>query len=77
MSNEQQKTNWYNQLIQQTNTMSEAFGLDDSQTNELRNFIVSLARDQYKVGNKSGAAWAFQQARENPTAIRPQPQMAT
>ena len=58
------KDNWYKTLISKLNSLSEEFGLDDMQTVKFRDFVVAIAKDQYKVGNKSGAAWAFQQARE-------------
>ncbi|MBU0646513.1 hypothetical protein KJ611_03525 [Patescibacteria group bacterium] len=50
---------WYEELIQSINRLAEQFGLDDISTSHLRDFIVGVAREQYKVGNKSGARWAF------------------
>ena len=61
---EDNKINWYKDLTSRANTLSEAFGLDDGQSSDLRNFVVSVAKDQYKTGNKFGAAWAFKQVRE-------------
>jgi hypothetical protein len=61
---EPQKNNWYKTLLSRLNNMSEEFGLDDMQTVKFRDFAVALAKEQFKTGNKCGAAWAFQQARE-------------
>lgn len=75
MSVETTTNNWYRELVSRVNTLSETFGLDDLQTSDLRNFVVTIARDQYKIGNKMGAAWAFKQPRER--RINNQPAQAT
>ncbi|MBI5369856.1 hypothetical protein HZA85_01530 [Candidatus Uhrbacteria bacterium] len=61
---EPQTTNWYKTLADNANSLCEEFGLSDTQTNRLRDFVVTVAKNQYRIGNKSGAAWAFKQARE-------------
>lgn len=63
MSEPQTKT-WYKNLTDSINLLSEEFGLSDIQTNRFRDFAMTVAKEQYRVGNKSGAAWAFKQARE-------------
>ena len=60
----QDNNNWFRNLLDKVNQLAEQFGLDDSQTHTFRDFIVSTARDQFKVGSKSGAGWAFAQARK-------------
>lgn len=62
---EQTPKNWYREITTRINSLSETFGLDDMQTSDLRTFVVNIAKDQYKIGNKSGAAWAFKQKRED------------
>ncbi len=47
----------YKQIISEINTIAETFGLDDSSTNLLRDFVVETAHQQYQVGNKAGIAW--------------------
>lgn len=59
-----QTTGWYQKLLDRINENAEAFGLNDSQTNLFRDFVTALARDQFKAGNRSGAGWAFEQARK-------------
>jgi hypothetical protein len=69
-----QTNNWYQALTDRVNTLSEEFGLDDMQTVSFRDFVVGLAREQYRVGNKSGISWAFKRAREEAgKSLEPQP----
>ena len=59
-------TKWHEELIGSINQLSEQFGLDENSTTHLREFIIQIARKQYKVGNKNGARWAFKKiATEN------------
>lgn len=58
------QNNWYQKLSDKISELAEQFGLDDPQTNRFRDFTVALARDQFKAGNRSGAGWAFEQARK-------------
>jgi hypothetical protein len=71
MSTQSKTNNWYRDLVSRVNTLSETFGLDDLQTSDLRNFVMTIAKDQFKVGSKSGAAWAFKQGKEG-SMQRPQ-----
>ncbi len=64
MSTQPKVNNWYRELVSRVNTLSETFGLDDLQTSDLRNFVMTIAQSQFKVGSKSGAAWAFKQKKE-------------
>lgn len=62
------KVKWYEDLIANINNLAEEFGLDDLSTGKMRDFTVTIAKEQYKRGNKSGAAWAFKQADAKATA---------
>ncbi len=53
---------WYQQLMSNTEQLAQRFGLDQENTNSLRDFVVRTAKEQYRTGNKAGAAWAFKQA---------------
>jgi hypothetical protein len=55
---------WHEKLTQRANSLAEEFGLDDASAGRLRDFVVEIARSQYKVGNKSGIAWAFKKVEE-------------
>jgi hypothetical protein len=59
-----QQSNWFQNLLNNIDQLAGQFGLDDTQTNAFRDFVVITARHQYKVGSKSGAGWAFKKARE-------------
>ena len=61
---EQQKNNWFQNLSDKINSLSEQFALDELQTLTLRDFVISTAKTQYRIGNKSGAGWAFAQSRK-------------
>ena len=76
MSEETKANNWYRDLVSRVNTLSETFGLDDIQTSDLRNFVTTLARDQFKTGSKSGAGWAFKQVKEGKTNSSQTPAVA-
>lgn len=62
---DKQTTSWYKKLLSQLNSLAEQFGLDDLQLDQFRDFSVTLAKDQFRAGNKSGIAWAYRQIREN------------
>ncbi|PJA45612.1 hypothetical protein CO174_02345 [Candidatus Uhrbacteria bacterium CG_4_9_14_3_um_filter_50_9] len=62
--NEEKKNNWFQALQDKINSLSEQFGLDEVQTHAFRDFVVTTAREQFKIGSRSGAGWAFKKARE-------------
>lgn len=65
------QNNWFKNLQDTINEFAGQFGLDDSQTNRFRDFILGIARDQFKAGNRSGAGWAFDEARKKIAAGQP------
>lgn len=52
--------NWFENLTTECNSLAERFGLDDFHMSELRQFVEQVARDQYRIGSKSGYRWAKQ-----------------
>lgn len=56
------QNNWYRNLCDKVNEFAESFGLNDAQASRFRDFVMGIARDQFKAGNRSGAGWAFGQA---------------
>lgn len=66
--NEEKKNNWFQALQDKINSLSEQFGLDEVQRHTFRDFVVNIAREQFKVGSRSGAGWAFKKAREEKAA---------
>lgn len=59
---------WYSNLINECNNLAERFGLDDFHMNEMRDFVVRIAKEQYKSGSKSGYWWAKKGEKEIATA---------
>ena len=59
-----QRNNWFQALLDRINMFAEQFELDEVETGAFRDFVVTTAREQFKVGSKSGAGWAFKKARE-------------
>jgi len=56
--------NWFQNLSDHIHQLAEQFDLDEMQTQTFRDFVVSIAREQYKTGSRSGAGWAFKKAKE-------------
>lgn len=57
---------WYTDLNVSAQNLAEELGLDESATKQLKDFIFEKAKDQYKMGNRSGIKWA----RMNPPVTR-------
>lgn len=70
-----QKSNWLQTLQDRVNRFAEQFELDEVETDTFRDFVVTTARDQFKVGNKSGIGWILKQIREGKMSppVRQQP----
>lgn len=66
-----QKSHWLQTLQDRVNMFAEQFELDEVETSAFRDFVVTTARDQFKVGNKNGIGWAFKQMREGKMTPRP------
>ena len=62
--------NWFQNLSDNIHQLAEQFDLDELQTQTFRDFVVSIAREQYKTGSRSGAGWAFKKAKEQPNGSR-------
>lgn len=73
MSNTQ-RSHWLQALQDRVNMFAEQFELDEVETGAFRDFIVTTARDQFKVGNKNGIGWTLKQIREGKMTPRISPQ---
>ena len=69
-----QKNQWLNILLDKINVFAEQFELDEVETCTFRDFVVTTARSQYQVGNKSGIGWTLKQIREGKMNPRVSPQ---
>ena len=66
-----QHKHWFKNLQDKINEFVGQLGLDDTQTNQFRDFIIALARDQFNAGNKNGVGWAFAEARKKIASGQP------
>ena len=52
-----QKKTWYDILEERYNALMVKFDMPEDIAHEIFSFIDSVAREQYKSGNKSGISW--------------------
>ena len=57
MENESPK--WYLNLVTRFNEMANSLGVEGPVADELRTFVFDVAKEQYKIGNKCGIAFAL------------------
>ena len=55
-------TPWHVTLASRINELCEKFGMDDLMTAETRDFVIGVAREQFKAGNNSGISWERKRA---------------
>ena len=68
---ETQKQTWYDKISDGFDTLMRKFDMPEDMQIEIRNFVFGVAREQYKVGNRSGIMWLRKKIREeaNGTAV--------
>lgn len=67
-----QEANWFVELTSRIQSLAEKFELDDMGVQELRDFVIDIAKSQYRVGNKAGIRWAYAKANgTQATAMQP------
>ena len=49
---------WYRELSAQFETLMKGKKLSEDEKQEIKVFILQIARDQYMAGNRSGIRWA-------------------
>lgn len=55
---------WYQEILERVNVLASSLNLTDEQKEDLTNFSLSLAKEQFCAGNRSGITWARNQMRE-------------
>ena len=55
---------WFQNLSDKIRQLAEQFELDEIQHHTFRDFVINIAREQYKTGSRSGAGWAIKKAKE-------------
>lgn len=53
---------WFVDLCNRFTAIVHNLGIPDTAADELKSFIIDIAKEQYLAGNKSGIRWARQQA---------------
>ncbi len=59
-----EKQSWYEKISDNFEALMRKFDMPEDMQVELRNFVFSVARDQFRVGNKSGISWVYRKMRE-------------
>ena len=49
---------WYVDMTTRFNQLAQSLGVEGPAAEELRNFVIEIAKEQYKNGNKAGIRWA-------------------
>lgn len=56
---------WYTRLLSAVTGMADQLELSEDKRESFRAFVMELAREQYRVGNKAGIRWLkIQQLKE-------------
>ena len=61
---ENTKQTWYDKLMDVFDNLMRKFDMPEDMEIELREFMLSVAREQYKAGNRSGISWLRKKMRE-------------
>ncbi len=59
---------WYSTLMDNFRALMKKHDMPEDIAIELENFIVDVAKAQFKAGNKSGIAWMYQKMAEKQSA---------
>lgn len=51
------KAKWYVELMERFSNLMARVGMRDDAIQEVREFMLSVAKEQYMAGNRSGIAW--------------------
>lgn len=58
------KQSWYDKLSDSFDALMRKFDMPEDMQIELREFMFSVAKDQFRSGNKSGISWVYRKMRE-------------
>lgn len=61
---ENNKISWYDKLSDSFDALMRKFDMPEDMQIELREFMFSVAKDQFRSGNKSGISWVYRKLRE-------------
>ncbi len=57
MNNEKSNTGWYSKLMDSFHALMKKHGIPEDMAYEIEGVMMSAARDQYRAGARSGAAF--------------------
>ncbi|NBS69178.1 hypothetical protein EBT31_09745 [bacterium] len=61
---ENAKQSWYSKLSDSFDALMRKFDMPEDMEIELRDFVFTVAKEQFRVGNKSGISWVYRKMRE-------------
>lgn len=63
------KKKWYEILEDKFTSLMTKYDMPEDIANEIHAFVLEIAREQYKSGNRSGIAWLRRQLATPPQAV--------
>ncbi len=60
------KQNWLEKLTDRFNALMAKYDMPEDIHHEIESFVLSVAKDQYIAGNKSGISWLRKQVGAKP-----------
>ncbi|MBP9828221.1 hypothetical protein KBC55_03645 [Patescibacteria group bacterium] len=61
MSDEKTTGRWFTELTDKFQALMRKYDMPEDIEWELQQFVVSIAKDQYRAGNRSGISWIRKQ----------------
>jgi len=72
MSQEKHEKGWYSILMDTFHSIMKKYDMPEDIANDIEAFVMSVAREQYRAGSKSGAAYIYKKygiRRDAPAAV--------
>lgn len=57
--NDKENPKWYVNMVARFNELAQNLGVEDPIADEIRQFMFTIAKEQFKIGNKSGIRFAM------------------
>ncbi len=58
------KQSWYSKISDSFDALMRKFDMPEDMEIELRDFVFTVAKEQFRVGNKSGISWVYRKMRD-------------
>lgn len=55
------KGKWYRELMQRFGNLMSRLGLSQNESDQIKEFLLAIAREQYMTGNRCGIKYAHEQ----------------